>query len=243
MSDFLTGTNITLMVMLSEDGNPLVPDSGSLTYTVRDHDGLAFSDLTDVPVDTGPATFQVPIVIPAFNNAVGIDAGRRFEKRTVTLSFLVNGVGKQQHVAYRLIAFLNHIVTPGQIRGFIGVQQHELPDEEIDLMVAFLKVEKVVGLTELATALASGTTIELSANDMIRMQAVLDVLPSLKQRVAQSETNGLKGFSRPVIRDFSEVEQKARDRYSDALTDTTGRTTDSAHSLAVLTQDTDPITG
>lgn len=241
MFDYLAGSNVTLMVELSEAGAPLIPDSGSLTYTVRDQEGAAIPGLTDVPVTTGPTTFRVSITIPAINNAIAVD--KRFEKRTVTFNYLVSTNAKQQSVAYRLTAFLNHIVTGGQIRGFIGVQQHELPDEEIDLMVAFLKVEKVVGLAELADALSSGTTVELSANEMIRMQAVLDVLPSLKQRIAQSETNGLKGFSRPVIRDFSDVEQKAKDRYADALTDTTGRTTDSAHSLAVLTQDTDPVTG
>lgn len=240
MSDFLAGTDVTLTVMLAEAGAPLIPDAGSLTYTVRDQEGAAIPTLTNVPVTTGPTTYQVPILVLAANNV--ITDGRRFEKRTIALNYLVNGIGKQQIATYRLTAFLNHSVTPGQIRGFVGVQQHELPGEEIDLLISFLKVEKVVGLAELGAALASGTTVELSANEAIRMQAVLDVLPSLKQRIAQSETNGLKGFSRPVIRDFSDVEQNARDRYSDALTDITGRT-DTTFTLAVLTQDTDPITG
>ncbi|MES0134506.1 hypothetical protein NKJ88_06020 [Mesorhizobium sp. M0016] len=241
MNDFLAGTDVTLMVMLTDAGTPLVPDAGSMTYTVRDQEGVAIPGLSGIPITTGPTTFRVSVVVPAINNSIA--AEKRFEKRVVTFNYLVGGVGKQQSETYRLTAFLNHIVNGGQVRGFIGVQQHELPDEEIDLMVAYLKVEKVVGLVDLGTALASGTTLELAANEMIRMQAVLDVLPSLKQRIAQSETNGIKGFSRPAIRDFAEVEQKAKDRYADALAETTGRTTDATHTLAVLTQDTDPVTG
>ncbi|CCV12940.1 hypothetical protein [Mesorhizobium sp. STM 4661] len=240
MFDYLDGANVTLMVTLVDGGVPVVPTVGSLTYTVRDQEGVAIPALTDVPVTTGPTTFNISVVIPAVNNAVAV--GRRFEKRTVTFDFLMNGVSKQQITTYRLTAYLNHSVTPGQIRGFVGVQQHELPDSEIDLMIAFMKVEKEVGLEELGIALASGTTVELAANEMIRMQAVLDVLPSLKQRIAQTETNGLKGFSRPVIRDFSDVERQAQGRYAEALQETTGRTGVDLP-LAALTQDTDPITG
>lgn len=242
MSDFLAGADVTLMVMLSDAGTPQVPDADSLTYTVRDQAGSTITGLIDVPITTGPTTFQVPITIPAVNNSIA--DGRRFEKRMVAINYLVNGVGKQQMVAYRLTTFLNHSVSPSQVRGFIGVQQYELPDDDIDLMSAFLKCEKLVGLDVLSDALSSGTTTELTANTLIRMQAVLDVLPSLKQRVAQSETNGPKGFTRPTIRDFSEIEQSARDRYSDALSELTNANANgSTFTLAVLTQDTDPITG
>lgn len=236
--DYFHGTDISLSIILSKDGEPFIPDMGSVKYSVYGHDGTPLA--ADVPVVTSSTTFQIQVEIAASANAIAPQ--RKFERRTVVVNSNRGGQYHRQTATYRLVPFLNFAIQASQVRGFIGVQEKELPDEDIDLVAAYLYVEKDFTDTRLAEALASGTTQELAANECIKLRAVLDVLPSIKQRIAQSEKNGIIGFERPTMTDFGEVERAAQDRYYSSKMEALGLT-ETAPVLILVTTDADPITG
>lgn len=240
MMDYFNGTDVGINIIFERDGEPFIPDVGSVKYTVYDHTGIPLSGLEDIEVTTTTSTFSVDVVVPANQNT--IDPERKFERRTIIVTATTNGQHHRQVVIYRLVPFLNHSVEPHQVRGFIGVQEKELPDEDIDLFSAYLYVEKDFTTERLNEALASGTTQELAANTCIMLKAVLDVLPSVRQRIAQKETNGPIGFDRVTITDFDEVERAAQARYYSAKMEALGLI-ETSFSIVLVTQDADPITG
>ena len=238
--DFFIGTDVNLKIVLQRDGEPFIPDVGSVKYTVHDHTGAPISGLQDVDVVTTTTTFAVSVNVPAAQNQVAVQ--RKFERRTVVVTCSRDGVAHRQIGTYRLVPFANYSVTTAQVRSFIGVQEKELEDEDVDLFAAFLFVEEDFGAANLIDALNSGTTREIAANECIKLRAVLEVLPSVKQRIAQQESHGTIGFQRASITDLNGVETAARDRYYSAKMAALGLT-EGTITLVLTTTDADPITG
>ncbi|MBD9544263.1 hypothetical protein IB276_32990 [Ensifer sp. ENS04] len=238
--DVIAGTPTALIIPFIIGNQPVAPDVGSVTYTLKDQLGSPMVGLTDIPYVTTPTTYQMQVLVPS--SAHSIDPARRFERRGVVVNFKLNGEEVQLTRSYRVVPEPTHTVTPADVRAFIGIEEHELPDSDIDILSAFLLVEKDVGATELAAAITSGTTAELSANTLVRMRAVLDVLPSAKQRMAQSEKNGVKEFSRVDLKELDKLKKDAEDRYQEAYDDIVV-TTETTVSLFLVTSNTDAITG
>lgn len=242
MPDFLSDTDVALTFRYGDQKQPSIPDTASVTYTVMDAEGTPIVGLVDVPVTTGPTTYQSTITIPAIDNAIGVD--KIFSRRIVRYSYEVATVPKTQTVQYRLVPFVSHTVTSESVRAFIGINLNELKDEDIDLFDAYMRTLTDVPSATLTTALVSGTMTEYYANDAIRMQAVFGVIQSLRARIAQSEKNGLMGFDRPKITDFLEIMEAARLRYNQATGAILGTdTVEADFTLIVTTQDADPVTG
>jgi hypothetical protein len=238
--DVIAGTPTAITIPFIIGTQPVAPDVGSVTYTIKDQLGVPMPGLTDIAYMTTATTYQMQILVPSSAHAIG--AARSFERRSVVVNLKVNAEEVQFTRSYRVIPQPIHAVTPAEVRGFIGIEEHELPDTDIDLLAAFLLVEKDIGAAELATALTSGTTAELSANTLVRMRAVLDVLPSAKQRMAQSEKNGVKEFSRVDLKELDKLKKEAEERYQEAYDDIVV-TTETTPSLFLVTANTDAITG
>lgn len=240
MTEFVAGADVRLPITFSKNGDPIVPDVGTVTYTVLDHSLAAIGGLVDVDLTTGPTTYKTTITIPASANTIA--TGKRFERRVVVVNCEIGGAVNQFRFLYRITPQLLHSVTPSQVRSFLGVNDHELGDEDIDLSDAYFSVEALVGAATLAAALVSGTTDEMAANDLVRMYAAMAVIPSLKQRLAQQEQNGVKMFARPQITNFDELRREAQRRFDLAI-GTLATTTPVELTLVVVTQDADPIIG
>lgn len=238
--DTIEGTDFILNVLLQNDGAPFIPDNGTVSFTVIDHTGQPLVGYQNVPVTTTPTTFQIAVTLPSTVNSIG--SGRKFERRTVVVSGQTAGRPFRITEVYRVIPYLNFSVTPQQVRAFIGLQKKELDDQDIDLLSSYLAVEEDIGSDILSQALSSGTVTEFAANDCIKLMAVLKVLPSVKNRMSQSEQDGTISFTRPVIKDFKEIEAAARDMYFAAKLAVTGEV-ENTLSLVLVTTDTDPITG
>lgn len=238
--DIIAGTPSALTIRFQVGDQPVAPDVGSVTYTIKDQSGAAMAGLTDLAYVTTSTTYQMMVLVPS--SAHTINSGRRFERRTVVVNFTVNAAPVQLTRTYRIVPELAHTVTPAEVRAFIGIEAHELPDDDIDILSAFMLAEKDVGEAELAAALISGTTAEIAANTLIRMRAVLDVLPSAKQRMAQSEKNGVKEFSRVDLKELDKLGAIAEARYEEAYDEIVVRTETNV-SLFLTTSSTDAITG
>lgn len=242
MLNFPKDQDVTLKGFFSSGKEPIIPDTGSVTYSVWDHSGAPIVGLVDLPLSTGPTTFQYEITISAIYNT--ISSGRIFSRRTLVISYLKNGATAGITQTYRLVPNMNYTVSPRDIRAFIGINTNELPDEDIDLMATYLMVNNDFGGTYLQNALVSGTISEVYANDAIAMRTVMEVIPSLQARVAQSEKNGVMGYERLKILDFSSLLAAAYARYfrNRDLVVAIG-TIPIDMVLITTTQDADPVTG
>lgn len=236
--DVIGGQDATLRVAFELDGQPVVPDVGSVMYTVRGNSGAAVSGLTDVPVTTQSDTTAVVITVAGLNNTLV----KRTERRTVVIRFAVGGQLYYLTRRYRVVPWLNHAVEPWAVRSFVGVNRQELGDSEIDLVHAYLEVEAVVGQTTFDTALAAGGLTSDKANLAIKYRAVLDVLPSLQLKVAKAEDNGTMKFQRLDKIDFRSLHLEAAGRLGELLTELSGRDSGS-FVLGILSAPVDPITG
>jgi hypothetical protein len=227
----------TVAVRFQVDGQPRPPDADSVSYTLYGQDGEPLA--ADVAVPVGPVATEVRIVTDPSTDARTL----RIEKRTMVVSWKVAGVPYSQRIVYRLSAFLNHTVTPDQIRSYLGVDARDLKDAEIDLIEAFLAAEERFTPELLDVALAQGGIVEQRANDAILYLAALRVIPSLQLRVAQEERDGPIGFTRQVVRDFSALEAKTRELLAEAVATVSTVNAVETYNLMALSQPTDPITG
>ena len=238
--DVVGNTPAALAIPFAVDSQPVVPDVGSVSYTIRDHSGTPLAGLIDIPYLTQADSYQMQILIPSSAHMISIS--RRFERRSVVVSFKIDGGEAQIVRSYRVIPEPLHTVSPKDVRSFIGIEEHELPDADIDLFSAFMAVEKDVGMDTLHAALVSGTTDELAGNTLVRMQAVLDVLPSAKQRMAQTEKRGVKEFSRVDLKELDKLKIAAEDRYQEAY-DEIVVAVETNVSVFLISTNTDAITG
>ena len=238
MQNFIGGSDVRLVVPLLAGNLPIIPTPGTVTYSVYDHTGTAVPGLVNMAVETDVATFALSLDIPATE----ISQSKSFERRTVVVNLIANGQGHMFTKQYRLTRLLNHSVTPNDVRSFIGINEKELPDESIDLMAAYFHVEEDFAPSILSDLLTTGTTIEIAANEAIRLRAVIELLPSIRQRLTQMESNGVFQFKRAEIGKFEELRSDAWERYQIARATATNRALLDV-TFVVTTQDTDPLTG
>lgn len=183
------------------DGALVPPDPGTAVCSIYGHDGMLLQQ-------TNPTgTHQV--ILGGLNE---ITPPREFEKRTVIVSFQYFGVAHRVRSAYRITPSILYSATPEDVRQFIGVTDDELPDAAIDLFHAYTQLRGQLTVAVLNPALVSGTLLELNANEALVMLAVLSVIPSLQQRVKQSEADGLYQFKRQTLKDYTALEAAARAR-------------------------------
>jgi hypothetical protein len=239
--DYFAGTDILFTHKFVGEGEPFVPDPNTVKYTVYDHSGAPIAGLIDVPVATTSLTYQISFTIPAVNNSIGV--GKNFERRTVVVMYQRGGADTRDVQSYRIIVMGLYSVEPKDVRSFIGIQEKELNDDEIDIYAAYMYVKQEFGDTiAIDTALTSGTTQELAVNELIKLRAVIDLIPSLRQRIAQEESNGVTSYKRLNIKDFNEFEAAVLGRYSAVMTEVLDLTGVDV-TLVLTTTDADPITG
>ncbi|MBN9548148.1 MAG: hypothetical protein J0H31_04495 [Alphaproteobacteria bacterium] len=235
MRTFEAGRDVTIPVNLTYNGQPAVPDSGTAVLSVSAPSGdvLLTEDLT-----TGPTDVVIVVTIPAVHNQITTS----FSRRVVRITAERGGIPFDAVTMYRLTPQILYTVTPKDVRGFLGVNEGELPDEDVDLAGAYLNLEFEIGRDTLTAALTSGEEAELRANDAVLYSTVLDLIPSLANRVAQEETDGALSFKRNARKDFAELKKSAEDRLSAALA-IINPVVDPGYAILITTTDADPITG
>lgn len=212
---FTEGEDVPVRILFKNGGETFIPDANSVYYTVRDNDGQTVVGHTNVAVSTGATTAAVTITVPAIVNQIT----GKIEQRTVQVKATRGGIPWNTSVAYHLTEWLNFSVRPPQVRKYLGVNEGELPDEDIDLVRAYLQVELDIGEENFAEALSSGTMEAIRANDAIMYQAALQILPGFALRIAQQETNGTLGFQRYSKFDFDRLWAETAALYGDIVAD------------------------
>ena len=235
MLTFEAGKDVTLSVPLTFNDEPAVPDPGTAVLTVQGPDG---STLYTENLTTGPTDHMVITTVDATHNAITTS----FSRRAVIVAAYRAGIPFSCRVVYRLIPQIPYTVQPSDVRAFLGVNESELPDADIDLTATLLELEILTSRAIMTAALTSGEAIEIRANQAILYKTILDVIPSLANRAAQEESDGALTFKRHARKDFSELRAAAEARLSDALA-VINPTPDPGYPLLITTTDPDPITG
>lgn len=198
--DFLSSTPVTLWVDFEAPQGLVIPDVGSVSYSLYDGAGAPLAvaqELTPEAEATG-----VSILIDAIHQVIAPD--RSFERRQVVLNWTANGRGYQKRVGYRVTELPLHTVTPADIRAYLGINEDELRDDEVDLFAAQLSLEGLVGRERLEQALNSGTLAEIRATRAVVLSACQLLFPGLRYRIAQAKTDGTLKFER--LKDTSAFE-------------------------------------
>lgn len=226
----------SVFVQFTQNGQPIVPDLGSVTYTLYGQNGTPV--LSDQPVAIPAGATSITIITPPEHDVRTL----KYEKRTVVVRWLKGAAPYTQRVVYKLYPFLNHTVTEDEVRSFLGVSKAELEDHEIDLLESYRWVENKVTEAALENALESGGDIEYKANKSILYVACLSVIPSLKLRLAKARSDGPLSWTRFDVENFLELEAFIRRELDEAL-GVIDLQPEGTYILITKSTPTDPITG
>jgi hypothetical protein len=180
------------------------------------------------------------VSIPGSVNA--LPNGAKFGYRAILVSYESNGVTYHNTVRYRVHPYLNFHAGPDNVRSYLGVHSSELPDNDIDLVSAFYRLQLEATGIDLASKFSSGTVEAFTANQALVYMAALEVIPSFQLRIAQRQTSDGSSLSRLENLDFKAMEEKARQDLAGALASIKDET-QVGSPLMVVTNDTDLFSG
>lgn len=228
------GEALVLPLPFRVGGDLVVPDAGSVTISIYAHDGTKLID--NEPVTT--PDYEIEAVHHT------IDPNRVFEKRSFVLNFRYDGKLHTVRQSYRITPFLNYSASAEDVRNFIGISADDLPDDAVDLFKAYVSLRELVPAADLTTALASGDVAEIRVNEALVMLAVLDVVPSLMQRVAAMEADGILQFRRQTVKSYEALAAAAEQRLAMALSELgVIQSGTGAATMIIKVTPSDPITG
>ena len=128
--DFLPDTDVSVRVMFEGLGQPKVPDTGTVSWTLRGDAGDIV--LVDQPLSPGPASSSVIVTVPAVQNAIVA----RYEKRTLITKFSSGGIPYTVSMRYRLVPFLNLEIGPENVRKRVEALGKRADGKQEQIMVA-----------------------------------------------------------------------------------------------------------
>jgi len=232
---YQAGADITIQVDYEVDGEFVIPNSASVTLYYGD--GTADTTIVNQPLDV--TSTSAPVTIPSSKNQ--IPAGKVLETRYLVVSFVYNGNSYQRRYHYKLIPFVPLLATPDQVRAELGVDDVELPDDHIDLYRAYLDI-KARGDIDVDPLLSSGSREALVVNEIIVLQAAINLMPSLRLRVSEAMTSEDSRFQRFRNADFDALEQAFRSRLNDLVASLSTQP-GVAPTLLMVSSPKDPVTG
>lgn len=185
-----------------------LPLEGTLVAELCDNSGavILHENLPDnATTMTVPATYQV------------IGVGRAFDNRVLHIRYDTYTGPKLIRLRYRVVDIPLLTVGAQEVRAYIGLQPEELPDRDVDLVSAYFKIEELIQSDRLRQFLGSGTSQELKANELIMLQAVLDLGPSLLQRVAHTMQDANLRLARHAVKNFEDLLGQTAARFAALL--------------------------
>ena len=221
---------------LTMNGDFVVPDVGTVTYTLRAANGTPLVSASPIITTDTQTQVQVPLVA-SLNTKVGV-----IEKRSLQLDYQVDGHPQRAVQHYWLIDWPLYSATPADVRAYIGINDAELRDDDIDLNAAYLALKRDLGALDLDAAFQTGDSLALVANNAVVYQAVLTMLPGLQFRVAQKEQDDTQAYTRLKELDFEALRRSTVARLSEAKREILGEQI-LGPTLFVVANVDDPIVG
>lgn len=134
------------------------------------------------------------ILIPASVNTIKNEEDL-FRGRIIDIKFSVKGKPYMIRDSYRVVRFFYFNASPKDVRDYYGLNEGELPDEDIDLVEIYLQLVKKHGDT-FTDALKAPGIASIRANRLIVLKSVVQNFTSVRLRVNQEENDGSSKFIR-----------------------------------------------
>lgn len=211
--------------------------TGAVSYSLIGNDGTVLLDTTVAPAADAISHL---LVIPGAQNGC---AQPLFENRTLVYSYLTDTGLVSERITYRVDKPLPFAASADGVRTKLGIEPHELKDEDVDLITAYSELLTFGDATAYET---SGDRNSLLIVHAIEAIAALMVLATLQVKIAQRESSGTNEFQRYSGPDWLRIESDlhvhiARARQIlDATYDATG---DLYQTFGKVTPAPDLITG
>lgn len=173
------------------------PPTSDISYTLVDQGGTVLID-DSLSIVTG--ALSALLTIPGSSNSCALPL---FETRTLTWEYSTSEGTPSGRVTYRVDRVLPVPVTPDGVRAKLGVEPHELDDNEINLLRAYGEFMVLLPSADLNAIAAAGDYTALVCFDAIEALAALSCLPSLELKIAQSESSETNKFSRYTSVDWA----------------------------------------
>lgn len=227
MRNFLADETVNLDIPLIVNGEYVLPDACSLTWTLRGHSGLVLDTgkINDVQTTIG-------LTIDAQHNSVS----RELENRFVHLEFTSGDIPKKIVTSYRLVPFIPMTASADDVRAYLGLDYQELPDQMVDVVAAYISTRYRV--PDIDQWLLDKP---LEANDLIIKMTALQICNSLIMRVLQSDKSDSNSFTRFRV-DFDKHRRRIMDDVDSVIVSLQGET-DTQYSFSLLGVIPDPVTG
>lgn len=234
MITFYENTPLAVPVRFEVNGEPFVPDEGSLYWRLLDPAGAQLVNWTSF------TTTSTRTVVPVASTHNVVSSGLS-AKRHLMVKGLRGGVDFLIQIPYRIVKFTGMTCTADDVRSFFGVGPDELPDEEIDLTASMLQLGDAIGESALLTVLPLDTVIGRAANDAIVGNCAYRLIPSLRARFSKKESDGRSVIERFNL-DFQALALAASDQFRRGVIAASG-VQPAERNLIQVTTRADPITG
>jgi hypothetical protein len=243
VKNFLAAKDVSIDVLFEQGVDTVVPDVGSVKYTLYDNNGAAISGAVDVPVTTTTATTSIAVLTTAGQNTKAL----AFETRTLVVTYKVSGGTRTQTYQYRLTNNVPFSINEDSVRSFIGVSRTELPNQDIDIYMAYIGVCADIGSTAVNAALVAADATQIAVNKAIVCQALIDILPGIQLRLLQDSHSNTAQVTRFYKMDFEALMDRILGIYDDAIAvivpDPSPGTIGAGVLMGVTTMVPDPVTG
>lgn len=171
--------------------------TGAVVYSVLGNDNKPIAGYEGRTVTPTAGAMSITLLVPS---SVNICNKPLFEVRTLTWTYVTASGVVTGRTRYRIEKLIPFPVTEEGVRAKLGVEEHEVEDNAIDLLMAYASLTDQFDLSPYENQGSYSSLIVLNA---IEAQAALDVLPSLQLAVAKSEDSGTNKYQRFTTVDWS----------------------------------------
>jgi hypothetical protein len=213
--------------------------TGAVSYELHGNEGQV---LLDLELNPEAGALSGLILIGGAHNSCGKPL---FENRTLIWNYLTADGLVSDRITYRVQRPVPFAAAPDGVRLKLGVEAHELKDDEIDLVSAYAEFVSMFEAGALTVHETAGDRSTILCIHAIEAIAALQLLSALQLKVAKRETSGTNEWERFTNTDWVRIELDlashiARARAAvDPSFDATGGT---VFSFGTVTR-ADPLTG
>lgn len=168
---------------------PSGPPDGNVSWRLLGETGAQIA-AGSLPITLGAVSLNITT-----NGAQNtLDLGAMSGYRDLEWNYTVDGTVVNGEIRYSIETRVPYGVSIDGVRAKLGVRPHEIPDNEVHLVEAYLSFNGVA-----APLLLSSTTDTLAIRNAIEATAALALIPSLRIRLALKEASGTDSFQRDKL--------------------------------------------
>jgi hypothetical protein len=191
-----------------------------------------------------PASGAVSAIITVPGSANTLGSGVVYGTRDLSWSYTAGSLAQAGELRYSIEARLPFGIQRDGVRTKLGVEAHELPDDQIGMVRAYLAFQERVSSDLLDTFADASAYEQLVIADGIEAAAALALIPTMQVRLASKEANGTNQYQRADI-DWAAVQGFLQGLIDDAvgLVNPALGADVSIGNILLLTTPDDPFTG